>query len=158
MPTTPENVDFWRNFVTHRHKVVPNLPTGIRSTEFYLILCWIPDNMPYMSESIKQWQVVMYSGNKVFLSDLFLRIWRLCKYHPTYQSRLETTTDRIWMVSAIRIYRSGIIYMILSILTSTKPTQVATSLFQVNFIATVADDYETFWWNIPVIDVQNDIR
>ena len=62
------------------------------------------------------------------------------------------------MVSAIRIYRSGIIYMILSILTSTKSTQVATSLFQVNFIATVADDYETFWWNIPVIDVQNDLR
>jgi len=48
--------------------------------------------------------------------------------------------------------------MILSILTSAKPTQVATSLFQVNFIATVADDYETFWWNIPVIDVQNDLR
>ena len=29
---------------------------------------------------------------------------------------------------------------------------------KVNFMATVADDYETFWWNIPVIDAQNDLR
>lgn len=62
------------------------------------------------------------------------------------------------MVSAIWFYWPGIIYMILKISISTKTTQGATSLFQVNFIATVADDYETFWWNIPVIDVQNDLR
>ena len=48
--------------------------------------------------------------------------------------------------------------MILKMSISTKTTQGATSLFQVNFIATVADDYETFWWNIPVIDLQNDLR
>ena len=33
-------------------------------------------------------------------------------------------------------------------------------MYQANQLlrATIADDYETFWWDIPVIDRQGDLR
>ena len=65
------------------------------------------------------------------------------------------------MVSATRIHWPGIIYMIQAPRDTSKHVTEITCGYiyvKVNFMATVADDYETFWWNIPVIDAQNDLR
>ena len=72
------------------------------------------------------------------------------KHGTTYQLGLETTAITFRMDTTNWFCGPGKIYVRVKLL--------KIKYYSNQLRATIADDYETFWWDIPVIDHEGDLR